>query len=136
MQQTLRRRLTLSPDDAFFILLRAREFDDGIDLAGFAPEEGAPDAAPPVEDNDAVEADLAAVIGRLDDEALRDLIALIWIGRGDYAADEWRQARRAAGDLARDRVPGYVAGLPLVSDCLERGLSAFGHTLADYVATH
>ncbi len=136
MQQTLRRRLTLSSDDAFFILLRAREFDDVIDLADFAPQKGAPDAAPPVEDDDATEAEFAAAIGRLDDAALRDLIALIWIGRGDYAADEWSQARRAAGELAPDRVPGYVAGIPLVSDYLEQGLSEFGHTLADYVATH
>jgi hypothetical protein len=134
MQQTFSRRLKLASDDAFFILLRAREFDDVIDLADLIAEEPAPAAAPG--EDDEMEAALAATIGALDDDALTDLIALIWIGRGDFAAREWKAARRAAGELGRERAPGYVAGMPMVSDYLEHGLRAFGHTLAQYVETH
>ena len=135
MQQTLSRRLKLSSDDAFFILLRAREFDDVIDLVDLIPDEPTP-AIAPSEDDEAIEAELAAAIGGLDDDALTDLVALIWIGRGDFAADEWAEARRAAVKLGRERAPGYVAGMPMVSDYLEHGLCAFGHTLAHYVETH
>jgi hypothetical protein len=135
MQQTLPRRLTLSSDDAFFILLRAREFDDVIDLSDLIADE-AGRAARPAEDDDQMEAELAATIGALDDDALTDLVALIWIGRGDFMAREWNAARRAAGQLGRQRAPDYVAGIPMVSDYLEQGLSAFGHTLAHYVETH
>ena len=134
MQQTPPRRLRLSCDDAFFILLRAREFDDGISLADLIVHD--PEAAQPADDDDEIEAELAAAVGALDDDALTDLVALIWIGRGDFAADEWTQARRAAVEFGRERAPDYVAGLPLVSDYLEQGLSAFGHTLAHYVETH
>jgi hypothetical protein len=136
MQQTPPRHLKLSSDDAFFILLRAREFDDRIDLADLIPDEAAPGASPATADDDGIEAELAAAIKRLDDDALTDLVALIWIGRGDFATAEWRAARRAAGQLGRERAPDYVAAMPMVSDYLEQGLSAFGHTLAHYVETH
>ena len=135
MQQALSRRLQLSSDDAFFILLRAREFDDFIDPADLIPDEPSL-AIAPGDDDESIEAELAAAIGGLDDDALTDLVALIWIGRGDFAADEWAAARRAAVKLGRERAPGYVAGMPMVSDYLEEGLSAFGHTLAHYVETH
>jgi len=128
------RRLRLSSDDAFFILLRAREFDDVIDLTDLVADEPASIAAPG--EDDEMEAELAAAIGALDDDALTDLVALVWIGRGDFLAGEWAQARRAAVELGRERAPGYVAGLPMVSDYLEQGLSTFGHTLAHYVETH
>ena len=130
MQPPLSRRLRLSSDDAFFILLRAREFDDVM---------GPADLLVPTlddDDDDAVEAELAATIGALDDGALTDLVALIWVGRGDFTASEWGQARRAAGELGRERAPDYVTALPMVSDYLEQGLSQFGHTLAQYVETH
>lgn len=128
------RRLRLSSDDAFFILLRAREFDDVIDLADLVADEPALIAASA--EDDEVEAELAAAIGALDDDALIDLVALVWIGRGDFLAGEWTQARQAAVELGREHAPSYVAGLPMVSDYLEQGLSAFGHTLAHYVETH
>jgi hypothetical protein len=131
MQQALSRRLKLSSDDAFFILLRAREFDDVIDLADLIPDEPAPAG-----EDEEIEAELATAIGGLDDDALTDLVALVWIGRGDFAAEEWAKARRAAVELGRERAPGYVAGMPMVSDYLEHGLRAFGHTLTHYVATH
>ena len=129
MQQPLSRRLRLASDDAFFILLRAREFDDVM---------GPADLLVPAldDDDDSMEAELAAAIGQLDDGALTDLVALIWLGRGDFAASEWGQARRAAGKLGRERAPDYVTALPMVSDYLEQGLSQFGHTLAQYVETH
>ena len=137
MPKTIR-DLTLSSDDAFFILFRAREFDEPatpivVDLGPLAG--GEPDWDEAVED-EAAEAELARAIGRLTDDALRDLIALIWIGRGDFAVGEWNEARRAAAAVGRERAPAYIAGIPLVSDYLESGLSAFGRSLSAYVEAH
>ncbi len=130
MQLTLP-RLSLSSDDAFSILLRAREFDDGL---------ASPDLDEPILfdefEDEAMEAELAGSIGKLPDDALRDLIALILVGRGDFAPDEWDEARGAAAGVPRQAAPTYVTSMPLVSDFIEQGLSTFGHTLAHYVQTH
>jgi hypothetical protein len=132
--------LTISPEDAFFILLRAREFDEKV--ADTDPDSGS-DAADDnevdvLEDNadDAVAEELTAAVRRLNDDELLDLIALIWIGRGDFALSEWNDAREAARDIGRQRAPRYVAGIPLVSDYLEDALSQVGLSLADYVDSH
>ena len=58
------------------------------------------------------------------------------LGRGDFALDEWRDARAAASDIGRERTPDYIVGIPLVSDFLEEGLAHFNETIADYLDRH
>jgi hypothetical protein len=70
----------------------------------------------------------------LNDDALLDLIALIWIGRGDFSLAEWNEARAAARDIGRERAPRYVRGIPLVSDYLDEALAQIGLSLEDYLA--
>lgn len=130
----------LSPDKAYFILLRAREFDEKVedtdpDSGSDPADDGAVDVLEDTKD-DATEAELADAISGLNDDERLDLIALIWIGRGDFSLDEWGEARQAARDITRERTPRYVAGIPLVSDYLEEGLSHAGFALADFVDTH
>ncbi len=62
----------------------------------------------------------------LDDKAATDLVALIWIGRGDFTLSEWDKARTAAKDIAKVRLAGYIEGIPLVSDYLLQGLYQVG----------
>jgi hypothetical protein len=129
--------LTLSPEQAYFILLRARAFDEKVedsdpDSGSNASDDSAVDVLEDTSD-DAVEAELKAAVRRLNDDELQDLIALIWLGRGDFAKSEWGEAREAAHDIGRQRAPRYVAGIPLVSDYLEEGLSEIGFSLADYI---
>jgi hypothetical protein len=79
---------------------------------------------------------LSSAISDLNDDEQRDLIALIWLGRGDFTLGEWNEARTAAIDIGRERTPRYVAGIPLVSDYLEDGLSQFNQTVEDYLDRH
>ena len=132
--------LTIPPDSAFAILLKAREFDvkvkqtdpdsgsnpsddDGVDTLEFGP-------------HDDTRRELASAIRDLNDDEQRDLIALIWVGRGDFNLGEWNEARESARDIGRSRAPRYVAGIPLVSDYLEDGLSQFNQSMADYLERH
>ena len=136
----LRPTMSLSADDAYFIVLKAREFDEKVEdsdpQSGSNPtDDGAVDVLEETHD-DLAEAELAAGIDGLNDDALLDLIALIWIGRGDFAMAEWAQAREAARDVGRERTSRYIAGIPLVSDYLEDGLSAAGFSLPDYIDRH
>ena len=135
-----RPQLTLKPDDAFFILLKTREIDEKV-------EETDPDSGSnPTDDNavdvlesrrsDAAAEELASAIVRLNDDEQLDLIALIWIGRGDFTIQEWDEARLAARDIGRQRTPRYIAEMPTVSDYLEDALSQFGLPLNEYLDEH
>lgn len=132
--------LSLSPDDAFCILLLAREFDEKVeatdpDSGSNGADDGMVDVLEETED-DTIEAELRSAIDGLNDDALLDLIALIWIGRGDFSLDEWADAREAARDIGRERAPRYVAGIPLVSDYLGEALAQLGLSLSDYLAVN
>ncbi len=136
--EVARPELAIRPDDAFFILMKAREFDEKTpqsdpDSGSNPSDDGALDI---LEDDpdDTVEDELIAAIESLNDDAQLDLVALIWIGRGDFSLAEWEEARAGAEDIGRDRMPRYVCGMPLVSDYLDEGLAAFGLSLEDYMS--
>ena len=132
--------LTITPDSAFAILVKAREFDSKV-------TETDPDSGSNPSDDDSVDAlefgpsddthrELVSAIDDLNDDEQRDLIALIMLGRGDFTMSEWTEARRAAADIGRERTPRYFAEIPLVSDYLEDGLSQFDQSIEDYMAQH
>lgn len=140
IQADVRPAMALSPDAAFFILLKAREFDEKVEQTD--PDSGSNAADDQevaiLEDapDDATYDELVAAIEGLTDEEQIDLISLIWVGRGDFSLAEWDEARAAAADIGRERAPRYVAGIPLVSDYLEDALGQLGHSLADYLDEH
>jgi len=132
--------LTIIPDTAFEILLKLRSFDAKV------PQTDPDSGSNPSDDNsvDALEFgahddtlnELVSAISDLNDDEQRDLIALIMLGRDDFAIDQWQAARLAAQDIGRERTPKYVTEIPLASDYLEDGLSQFGETMSDYMDRH
>ena len=62
----------------------------------------------------------------MDEKAATDLVALIWIGRGDFTVADWDKARAGAKDIAKARLAGYIEGIPLISDYLIQGLHQVG----------
>lgn len=129
--------LTLLPDTAFFIVLKTREFHTKVDPVD--PDEGSNPADDKEIDvlqfgpDDNVVEELVSAIGSLDQDQLAELVALIWLGRGDYAFAQWAQAREAARGMDPDRVLAYLLGMPQVSSYLEDGLAFFGHDLKTYL---
>jgi Protein of unknown function (DUF3775) len=132
--------LTITPDSAFAILLKAREFDVKI------PQTDPDSVSNPSDDNsvDALEFgpsdntrhELISAIHDLNDDEQRDLIALILLGRGDFTLGEWNEARQTTGQIGRQHIPRHVAEIPLASDYLEEGLSQFNESLQDYLDKH
>lgn len=51
---------------------------------------------------------LGEAIGELADEALAELSALFWMGRGDYAAGDWEKALAAEAAQTRERAIGTL----------------------------
>jgi hypothetical protein len=136
-EEIVRPELSISPDAAFYILMKAREFDEKTPTvdpdSGSNPiDDGARDVLED-ERGDAIEEELDSAVKALNDDAQLDLIALIWIGRGDFSPAEWNEAREAARDIGRARLPRYIRGIPLVSDYLDDALAQFGFSLEDYM---
>ncbi len=72
------------------------------------------------------EAELMGFFETLSEEELRDLVAVMWIGRGSFDADELAEARATAIAEATVPTPDYLIGSPHLSDHLENGLEALG----------
>lgn len=131
--------LTITPNAAFSIVLKAREFDVKVpqtdpDSGSNPSDDGSVDALEFGPD-DQTPHELVSVISDLNDDEQLDLIALIWLGRGDFVLAEWQAARDAARDIGRERTPRYVIGIPLVGEYLEEGLALFGETIGGYLDT-
>jgi hypothetical protein len=78
-------------------------------------------------DPDAMTDTLKGLIAELNEDEQAALIALAWIGRGDYDATEWEEARRLARERNADgSAPDYLAEMELLGDLLSEGLAAFG----------
>lgn len=78
-------------------------------------------------DPDAMADELEELIEELNEDEQAALVALAWVGRGDYDADDWAEALR----LARERneaggTASYLTGMELLGDLLSEGLAAFG----------
>jgi hypothetical protein len=72
--------------------------------------------------------ELVECIGELDQRQRAELIALMWLGRGDYGIEDWETAvDDAIGDYSV-RAAAYLIAHPMVSEDLEEGLIAHGYS--------
>ena len=84
------------------------------------------------EDDENMDEDaLRAFISELNEDEQASLIALAWIGRGDYEADDWEEARALARERNMRDAAGYLLGIEMLGDMLEEGLEALGLSLED-----
>jgi hypothetical protein len=126
--------LYISPERVFFIIVKAREFDEQVALSD--PDSGSNpaddreiDVLEEVADNPVVQELQSAFDGLNVDEQL-DLLALNWLGRGDFSA--FAEARREAEGLNEVHAARYLIGTPKLGDYLEEGLSQLGHSLEEF----
>ena len=68
---------------------------------------------------------MKAFIDAMDEDEQCELVALCWVGRGDFSPDEWEDAVAEARSRRQGSTAEYLIGTPLVSDYLEEGLSKF-----------
>jgi hypothetical protein len=77
-------------------------------------------------EDDATAIEAKTLIEDLNRDQQCELVALAWIGRGDFSATEWNDALALAQERHNDQTAGYLLGMPGLSDYLESGLSEFG----------
>jgi hypothetical protein len=72
--------------------------------------------------------ELLGYIGEMNQRQRAELVALMWVGRGDYAIEEWESAvDDAIGDYSL-RAAQYLVTHPMAADNLEEGLIAHGYS--------
>ena len=129
--------LVIRRETLAFIIAKAREFDAEVPID--------PDAATgldPADDDERevlldtpdnpTEQELRDAIDGLGLPERQELLALMWLGRGDYDAQSWPEGLRQARDVDIASPTDYLVGTPLLGDYLEEGASALGLTLEDY----
>ncbi|MBO6852331.1 MAG: DUF3775 domain-containing protein [Marivivens sp.] len=77
------------------------------------------------------EAEFDAFIERLNEEEQYSLVALFWIGRGSFDADDLVEATETAKTEATTPTADYLKGSPHLADHLESGLEALGISASD-----
>ncbi len=53
------------------------------------------------------------------------LVALMWIGRGDFSIEDWTAALQNAEESWTDHTADYLIGTSLLADYLAEGLQQF-----------
>jgi hypothetical protein len=69
-----------------------------------------------------------SIIEDLDRSQQIQVVALLWLGRGDYEVDEWETLLEDAEDAWSDHTADYLLAHPLLADQLADGLEMLGHT--------
>lgn len=77
------------------------------------------------------EGELRAFIDRLTEEEQASLVAVMWIGRGAFDAEDLEEAKATAMAEATTPTADYLLGTPHLSDHLENGLDALGLSAAE-----
>ena len=128
--------VSIDPEQMCFIIVKAKEFDAKVD-----PDD--PDSGSnPVDDKDigiledfADDPTLQELLGAIDalnSDQQAELLALCWLGRGDFSPDAWSEALAQAQATRDKHLPSYLTGTPLLGDYLEEGYSQLGYSCEAY----
>lgn len=123
--------IEVNPETVRFIIDKAREFHAKEQVSIPEPPTSPADdwAMQVLADHvgDLTYRELKATIRDLDPDQQVCLVALMWLGRGDFLLDEWPEAVETAQDAHNNRTAEYLIATPLLSDYLEEGLDQHGY---------
>lgn len=132
--------LELDTNKVCYIIVKAREFDAQTDVVepdygSDAIDDGFRQVLEAYADDPTFD-EAKTAIDDLNIDEQYQLVALAWVGRGDYSVDDWDEALAAAQDGHTKYTSLYLLGMPLLSDYLEEGLAAFGGSCEDFEMGH
>ena len=140
MQQRLEKEweLSIGPETVRLFILKAKalsaavneDYEDGaeheVELDGQSHVNHHHDGLAEESSENLTAEELRELINDLNVDEAAELVALAWVGRGDYDASEWADALAAARERTNRRTAKYLLGMPLLADWLEEGLEAIG----------
>jgi hypothetical protein len=124
--------LNLNPDTVCFLILKARVFHSKEEVVlPDVPDSPADDwALQALADHagDTVFQEFKATIDDLEPDQQQALVALMWIGRDDFSADEWVAALQEARRNWGENTAEYLIAHPQLADHLLEGLNLLGYS--------
>lgn len=140
MQQRVEREWSLSigPDTVRLFIEKARaisadihqDYEDGaeheVELGEDSRDNHHHDGLVEEQTEDLTAQEFRQLVNELNVDEAAELIALMWIGRGDYDATEFAEAVEEARRRGNRRTAKYLLGMPMLGDWLEEGLEAIG----------
>jgi hypothetical protein len=132
--------LEIDLETVCFIIFKAREFDaqEGVfdeDPGSNASDDGFREVLAGHGDDSTYD-EIKDLIAGLDVDEQSALVALTWVGRGDFSASDWSDAITTARDRHNAHTAEYLLGMPLLADLLQTGLDEMGLSCADYEKEH
>ena len=124
--------LDVNPDTVCFLISKAREFHAKEEVV--IPD--MPDS--PAEDwgrqvladhaGDWTYQEFKATFNDLDQDQQQTVVALFWLGRGDFSVEEWEDAVKEAGEEWTTETADYLIAHPLLADFLLEGLELLDYS--------
>jgi len=129
--------LVINPEHVCVFIMKARQInvkevsgneDEGSD----GPDDGMRGVLQEDPEDDTRQ-ELGDMIDSLNEEEAAELIAMCWIGRGDFDVAEFAAAKQAAlDDRPGTSTSSYLLGLALLADYLDEGLNALGYSCGEH----
>lgn len=129
--------LNLNPETVCFIISKARQYQAKEEVViTEQPDSPSDDWARQIlanHDGDPCEDEVKQVFNDLEPDQQAELVALMWLGRGDYLPSEWGDAVSTAADSLTDmdQPSLYLLSHPLVADYLLEGLELSGYSCSE-----
>lgn len=120
---------TINTDKVCFVVVKARELeseDEGMDADASNATDDKFVSVLTEDAYNSVRDEIASFIDAMDDDEQAELVALTWVGRGEFGADDWDEAVRQARARREGSTSAYLLGIPLLASYLENGLAERG----------
>ena len=108
--------LEISPEKLAHVIIRAREYDSGVNAWAHSGQRT----------GHGTQTELAEFIASLNEDEQASLVAVMWIGRDTFDADELAEAIATAKTERSSPTADYLMGEPQLADYLEAGMDALG----------
>jgi hypothetical protein len=123
--------LNIAADYVHFLILKTRAtmVKEGLvtpDTGGNPVDDELPDVLQE-EPGDLTREELIEELEGLDADHLQDLVALMWLGRGDAEPEEWANLVKMAQERRETATASYLLDHPLVADYWAEGLDRLGY---------
>ncbi|MDJ0940371.1 MAG: DUF3775 domain-containing protein [Woeseiaceae bacterium] len=123
------KELELNRETVQFLIDKAHEFHEREEVTfPDEPENPNEDLALQMSEDfsdDPYYGEIKSTVEDLEPDQQITLVALMWVGRGDYSLGEWADALAHAQDSWNTHTADYLIGTSLVADYLTEGLSLF-----------
>ncbi len=122
----------INTDKVCYLIVKARELeseDEGVEPDASNATDDRFVSALTEENYSPVHHEIASFIHSMDEDEQAELVAILFVGRGDFSAEEWDAAVALARERRKDGpVARYLLGHPLLASYLEDGLDALGES--------